>query len=979
MLIDEITMHTIHVTLEKIRAGIYTKIGELDVECFKSKEPLPYGKRTEGEHLKLSRGDKWGDLFDCAWFHFYGAVPETAKGKRVVLQLDVSGEGLIVDENGDPVRAITVVEQPFDSRIGLAGKRVVDFCDCALGGETVDFWMDAGCNCLFGSLRNDGTLVQADICLIDEKRRELFYDMQVLINLLTCLDEKQARYRSVYKALCECKSILVNFTPEEIERADALLKTELNKKGGTPTLTLNAIGHSHLDLAWLWPIRETIRKGARTFSTVLTLMDKYPDFKFGASQPQLYAWIKEYYPALYERVREKIKEGRWEVQGCMWVEADMNLIGGESMVRQIIYGKGFFKKEFGIDVKHLWMPDVFGYSAALPQILKKSGCKYFMTQKLSWNLYNKFPYYSFIWQGIDSSEVLAHMLPEETYNSPLAPESVYKAEKNYNEAGDCDEALVLYGIGDGGGGPGPEHLERAKRLTNLAGLCPVKQGFAEPFFERLEKNRGKLNRWCGELYFERHQGTFTTQARNKKYNRQAEILLRELEFALILSGEKYPAEELEKIWKEVLLYQFHDIIPGSSIKRVYDESCARYEILLKRINELIENCYSNLSNGLTAFNSLSWEREVLIENDGKYYIEKIPSMGFCNVKNRIGSFKVKAGKGSIENQFIKVKFNKNGSICEIIDKTAERQILSQNSNVYSVYQETNADCWDIDVDYANKKIGEFKLVSQEFFVRKAYAICEQEYEYNASKLKVTLSLAHNAKRVEVFVDADWHENCSMLRTAVNTNIVTDHATFEIQYGKISRANNNNTTWQKAQFEVSAHKWVDLSEADYGVSLLNDCKYGYKVKGSTIDINLLRSQNYPGVDADRGTHTFKYAIYLHNGNDYTGNVVKEAYDFNYPVRLVQGHGNIKNEFGSIFSISEGAVIETVKKAEDGNDIILRIYEPNGASVKVKLQTNRVFSNAYECDLLENIISELHINDSVDFNLKPFEIFTLRLKK
>jgi len=477
----------IEAAYNEIKNRIYTKAADLEVECYKTAEPVSFEQRKTGEHMTLKTGDKWGDLWDCAWFHFKGTVPNSAAGQKLVLLIDVSGEGCIVNDKGEPVRGLTVVEQPFDGRIGLAGKRSYDFCSRAEGGELIDIWMDAGLNCLFGTLKNNGTLIQSEIAAVNVEMRELFYDFQTLYNLMTSLDEASARFNKLLFTLYEVSLLLTRFDEKEVSAAREILAKELNKKGGDPSLTFTAIGHSHLDLAWLWPIRETIRKGARTFSTVLDLMDKYPDYVFGASQPQLYEWMKDHYPALYQRVKQKVKEGRWEIQGCMWVEADMNLIGGEAMVRQILYGKRFFKDEFGVEIKHLWMPDVFGYSGALPQILKKSGCDYFMTQKLSWNEHNKFPHQTFMWEGIDKTKILAHMLPEETYNSAMCPSAIKFSEKNYLDSGVCDEALILFGIGDGGGGPGPEHLERAKRMKNIDGLCPVNQGLPICFSSVLKR------------------------------------------------------------------------------------------------------------------------------------------------------------------------------------------------------------------------------------------------------------------------------------------------------------------------------------------------------------------------------------------------------------------------------------------------------------------------------------------------------------
>lgn len=978
--LKEKQVRTIEQTARQLKDRSYQKAEELTITCYKTKEPVSFEERESGEKQVLKKGEKWGDLFDCGWFHFTGIIPEKCKGRKTVLLIDISGEGLIVDKDGNPVRGITNVATEFSFAGG--GKRVYCLEDNLQGGEVIDIWMDAGCNDLFGRLKNDGKILEADIAIQNTKVRKLFYDYSVLYELLMCLPKDSARYNQILFKLHEASLQLRYYEEAEIDAALEVTGKLLEKTGGDCGLSFTAVGHSHLDLAWLWPIRETIRKGARTFSNTLHYMEQYPDYKFGASQAQLYAWMKEYYPALYERVKEKIKEGKWEVQGCMWVEADTNLSGGEALVRQILYGKRFFKEEFGVDVKNLWLPDVFGYTGSLPQLLKKSGCDYFMTQKLSWSEHNKFPHQTFLWEGIDGTEVFTHMLPEETYNSSLSPRQVKFAETNYIDSGICDEALILFGVGDGGGGPGSLHLEYASRMKNLNGLCPVNMDFAQPLFERLEEStRGRLKKWVGELYLEKHQGTYTTQAKNKWYNRKMEFALRELEFALVLSNhlEDYPKEQLDEIWKEVLLYQFHDIIPGSSIKRVYDESLARYEILLNKVQEMTERCYKEISAdaALTAFNSLAWERTEIVEQEGELYQMNIPPLGFTKGREPVHEVLTNVGENYLENNYLRAVFNKEGALISLYDKAAERESLSGASNLYNVYEDLNGDCWDIAIEYTDRKPEYFVLESQKFFVKGAYATCEQRYTYGQSQILVSIQLGHESKRLEFELEADWKENLKMLRTSFETDIFAKEASYEIQFGQIKRPNNENTLWQKAQFEVCAHKWVDLSEADYGIALINDCKYGYRVQGKTMDMNLLRSQNYPGENADRGTHHVRYALYPHSGNERTGQVHKQAYEFNVPVIFQRGEGS-NTAAGQMICGGENIVIEAVKKAEDGNSCILRLYEPYGATVNTSLQFNKKYAAISKCNLMEEEEETVGSGDSISLKVKPFEIVTLKLE-
>ncbi len=461
-------------------------------------------------------------------------------------------------------------------------------------------------------------------------------------DLLPLLPPDSARAAEIREALAAARGALHKFSAAEAERARALLAPALGKRGDDAGVTVSAVGHAHIDLAWLWPLRETVRKSARTFATALALMERYPDYVFGASQPQQYDWVKRHHPGLYARIKERVAEGRWEPQGAMWVEADLNLTGGEALVRQILYGKRFFRDEFGVEPACLWEPDVFGCSGAVPQLLAKSGVEFFMTQKLSWNWVTRHPHHTFWWEGIDGSKVLAHFPPEDTYNSSAAPRAVHKAATSFLEKSVSDRVLLLFGIGDGGGGPGEEHLEFLAREKNLAGLAPVVQEPSHAFFRHIAKDAARYPTWRGELYLERHQGTYTTQARSKRYNRKLELALRELEFASAmaaeLAGHVYPHARLEEIWKEVLLYQFHDILPGSSIARVYDESLARYAALAAEIAELTAAADATLLGAIgrgaavrpvTVLNSLSWQRDEWLRLGAGWVRASVPPLGYA--------------------------------------------------------------------------------------------------------------------------------------------------------------------------------------------------------------------------------------------------------------------------------------------------------------------------------------------------------------
>ncbi|NOZ60707.1 MAG: alpha-mannosidase [Calditrichaeota bacterium] len=1009
------TVNQLDQILEQIREKMYTEIAPLEIRGWRSKEPLPYAQRSEGEEEVFRLGDKWGDLFDCAWFHFTGRVPASAAGEKIVLLLDVNGEMCIFDENGVPVRGLTNVSSGFDDRLGGPGKRVLQFSERANGGEIVAVWADAACNDLFGFVKENGTIKQAAIAVCNDEARALFYDFEVLLDLMKVTPEDSARRQRILRALNLAANIFAAGDENYLTRARAELSGELLKKGGDPSLKISAVGHAHLDLAWLWPVRETIRKGARTFSTALELMERYPDYIYGASQPQLYEWMKIHYPTLYEKIKQKVAAGRIEPLGASWVEFDTNLPGGEAIVRQLLFGKKFFKAEFGVEIDHLWQPDVFGYTAALPQILEKAGVHYFMTQKLSWSLINVFPHHSFIWEGIDGTSVLTHMLPEETYNSQASPFAIKKIEKNYKDKDVSEEALLVFGIGDGGGGPGAEHLERLQRMKNLAGLPTVTQRRAQDFFASWKKDAANFARWVGELYLERHQGTFTTNARNKWYNRKMEIALREAEWACSLArkvvGGEYPQEKLEKIWKETLLYQFHDILPGSSIKRVYDESLARYEKLLEETRKITEEAYRSLAKKVNAggsvkaaviFNSLSWQRTEWVKFGNNWRQVTVPALGYI-VEDFSGgaaiSDEVNLSENSIENDLLRLRFAEDGTIDSIFDKEFGREIVPENeqANQLLLYHD-DGDAWDIPLNYRDIPPRKMQLEKSEMAVDGPKVSLKQLFRLGNSTLEQEIVLFEGSRRIDFKTKLNWREIKSMLRVQFPVNVHAEEAAYEIQFGHYFRPTHQNTSWDLAKDEVPAQKWADLSQDDYGVALLNDSKYGYRVKGNVLELNLLRSVPYPGqavvkdedvkpgeahhAYTDQREHEFVYSLFPHPGNHRTGGVNKAAYGLNVPLQIFAAeneNGDLTGQ-NSFFELdSPDVIIEAVKKAEDDAGTILRLCEAENQNERVKLKIALPFEKIFETDLTENVIREISASDEgiVEIDFQPFEIKTLKI--
>lgn len=967
---------------------VYHPLSELTVEAWITPEPVPFAERESGTHQTLKVGDKWGKLWDCAWFHFTGTVPSEAAGENVVLLLDINGEGLVVNAEGNPVQGLTGVRSGFDYSLGRPGKRVLPFKAPAKGGELVDVWVDAGNNDLFGGLPDGGALAEASVAVRRDDIQALCFDFEVLRELLEYLPRTKARAARVLSALYDAVLVLPQRgipSAEEVAAARAVLASELARRGGDPALTVSALGHAHIDLAWLWPIRETIRKGARTFATALRMMERYPDYVFGASQPQLYQWIKDQYPDLYAQIKARVAEGRWEVQGAMWVEPDANIPSGEALVRQILYGKRFFRDEFGINVTNLWMPDVFGYSGSLPQILRAAGLTTFMTQKLSWSEVNTFPHHTFHWEGIDGSRVLVHMPPEGTYNSSAAPRAIARAEENFLDKAVSDRVLVLFGIGDGGGGPGEEHLERLAREHDLQGLAPVVQEPSKVFFDRLQENSVKYPVWRGELYLEKHQGTLTTQGRNKRGNRKLEFALRELELsasrAWLTSKTPYPQDALERIWKEMLLLQFHDILPGSSITRVYDESLPRYAALMAEVQELTaaaDAAMLGVGDTPIVLNSLSWDRAEWLKAGDAWRLAQVPALGSALLPELANSIPtVLASANLLENEALRVTFSENGDLISVYDKAAGREALRSGEigNTLAVYEDFG-DAWDFASDYAAAPPAHFALTSAEAYVDGPKAILKQTRTFGASTLTQEISLTAGSRRLEFQTHVDWQEDNRMLRTAFPVAVNTDVARCEIQFGSIARPTTRNTTWEAAKYEVCGHKWVDMSETNYGVALLNDCKYGHSVQDGALALTLLRSPSGPDPVADRATHEFSYALLPHAGDSAAGNVVREAYALNVPLRVSTGASPVP----SLLSVNtENVIVDTVKKAEDDDALIVRLYEAHGTAAFVNVNFGFNPRAVSRVDLMEENPQPVTMQGATAIlGFTPFEIITLRVE-
>ena len=949
-------------SLNQLKKRIYTKICPLEVEYSRSEEPISFSKKDQLHYKNLSIGESWGKLFDCAWFHLHGKIDELKND--IYLALDISGEALLYDKNGNPLKGFTNGSSAFDRSLSEPGKCYYNITNL-FENKNIDLYLDAGCNDLFGNICDNGSLLYADLVNKNLEIEKLYYDFETIINLFFTLDRNDKERNNILEILLEVKNNIIYENKNWINNSINLLnKIFLLKNNNTHQVI--AIGHSHLDLAWLWPIRETKRKALRTISNVIFLLEKYPDFSFAISQPQQLQWIKENSIELFNKIKYYESIGRIELVGGMWVEPDTNTPGEESLVRQCLYGQNFYMKEFNHRVHNLWLPDVFGYTGALPQIIKKSDMDSFLTIKLSWSLINKFPYHNFLWEGIDNSKVFVHLPPEGTYNSGITPISLQNVQENITES-NINKSLVLYGIGDGGGGPGEEHIERIHREKNLYSLPRVKTNRVDNFFDYLKKQ--ELNTYHGELYLENHQGTYTSQSKNKWWNNFIESKLKVVEILLV--NNNINTNILEDYWKEVLLYQFHDILPGSSIKRVYDESLKKYE----NINNELDNILKNISpyihhqyhEGDYILNTSKDYIHKTIKDNDKYYLLKIApfSSKIINKQENI-NYNILTNNDILKTKDLKIKLSPNGYFSSII--LGNKELVINKANVLRIFKDFG-DAWNILDHYRNQDEVLLNLISQEIREYNDIYVIKQNYRYENSSINQEIIINKETSLIDVNLDINWNSLNKMLRCVSDFDIKTDIATADIQFGHLERSRLNDNSINKAKFEVCAQKWMDISSLEYGVSIISPAKHGYYIKNNTLDLNLLRSTNYPCINGDIGHHNINYSFYIHKGNSLlkTDIIAEEKNTY-----LIYSSKEIP--FNPIINIDDEINISTIKTSENNDGTIVRLYNRTNKEKEVILNINNKFKQLYETNLLEDIIKEI----SKEITFKPFEIKTILLK-
>lgn len=954
-------------------------------------EPVPFAEACQQNYSAQDVGVPWGRPWGTTWFRVNGEVPATwAASARVDLVVDLGfsdaapgfqAEGLVWTPDGTILKGLHPRSRdvPLDAR---PGERVDVFIEAASNPDVGGGWtyaptplgdpVTAGIEPLY---RFGGAWAG----LVDEEVFALERDWWTLTDLMRSLPTGSTRRAQLLRAM---EAAADSIDPDDVagtaKRARGRLAPVLSASPGSAVHRIAAVGHAHIDSAWLWPVRETIRKCARTFANALDLMERDPDFVFAASSAQQYAWIKERYPELFARIRARVQEGRWVPVGGMWVEPDTNMPGGESLVRQFVVGKQFFLAEFGIDSDDVWLPDSFGYSAALPQIAAGVGARTFLTQKTSKNETNRIPHSTFLWEGIDGTRLLAHLPPVDTYHSDLSAADLARSEDQNAERGLFDVTLVPFGFGDGGGGPNVEMIEVARRKNSLDGSPRVEFRRPSEFFAEANAIAGELEVWSGELYLELHRGTYTSQARTKLGNRRSEHLLREAELwaatAAVRVGAEYPADTLRRAWETVLLGQFHDILCGAGITWVHREAERWYEQVEASLEATIRGSIVALGGAGES------PRTMIAYNASPFVVDGVPPLGAAEPTRSGGGTSVVAGSDAVlTSPWLVARFDMGGGLVSLIDRSSGRELVPEGAegNALEMLRDTPAqfDAWDIDVDYRRTP----PVLSGRASVGVEDGKLLVERTIGSSTVRQRISLAADRPALEFETRVDWHERQKMLKLGFPLAIHTEQALSEIQFGHIRRPVHENTTWDAARFEVSGHRWTHVAETASGVTIANDRTYGRDIRLNrgasggrhvTVRETLLRSATFPDPRADEGEHVFRHSIVV--GSLLDG--IAEGYRVNLPQRRSQG---VAAQPLVTVAGAEGVLIEAVKLADDGSgDVIVRLYEALGRAAEAWLQPGFTCTRASRCDLLERSLPDQPA-EPLQLSLRAFELTTIRL--
>ncbi|MBN2796924.1 MAG: alpha-mannosidase [Clostridia bacterium] len=1013
--------------LEGIRVTKWLSIDEIFYKKGDFKTPQ-LAEESDSPYLTFDVEGRWGNKEDRYFFKSEFQVEESHADTCLVLKvitgkekewdalnpqflLFVDGEmkqGLDVNHNEILLRKRSVLNEKITFHLhGFAGMQ----------GQPVGLIMSVG--------------------ILNESLEQLIYDLKVPYDGACLLDPNAPEYVYLVKHLTKAINLIYTFDMEgalfnaSVENARNYLKTTIYSHEALKKTLLHEellpqvslIGHTHIDVAWLWTLKQTREKVVRSFSTVLDLMTQYPEYQFMASQPVLLSFIEEDYPDLFERIQEQVKNNRFEIEGGMWLEADCNLSSGESLIRHILYGKAYMDEKFNVKSEILWLPDVFGYSAALPQILKQCGIHTFVTTKISWNEFNKMPYDTFMWEGLDKTEILTYFITmmdyknvekgsfKTVYEGSVDANHIKGAWARYQQKHLNTDIMVSYGYGDGGGGPTKQMIEQGKRLSHyIPGLPTVKFDQLKSYFKKLHEKGINWPKWTGELYLEYHRGTLTTMALNKWYNRKSEFLYLNLEFLSVL-GFHYGLHDygdiIQKGWKTILLNQFHDIIPGTSIEEVYKESHRQYETILMKGKALKEKLISGISSKqipsgkdlllyvvnyshvtkeqIICFDSaIAYDIEGMdIQRDGEkhYFVDTLPSKGYKTypLKPARDHHQEPVKTYDFKNDLYEITFNEKGHIESFLDLKQNRQLADKPMNVLKVYEDRphNWDAWDINHYYTEKSITVDSLKSFEVIQEGLiFTKIRLTYSFQKSTFKQEIKLYKHKCLIEFNLEIDWYEDHLLLKVDFPTSLSANTAQYDTQFGYVERPTTRNHSWESAKFEVCGHKWATLREDNYGVALLNDSKYGYDILDKKISLSLLRSSTFPNPNADRGKHQFKYAFMVYDGN--LNRVSDEGYSLNNPPESILKKGECHESYSYCECASESVVIETIKPSENRDGVIIRVYQNAQKIDETYLKLNFSFVSVYEVTVDEKIIKEITPSDQkINFVIGGFEIKTFKV--
>ncbi|MDX6245688.1 MAG: alpha-mannosidase [Frankiales bacterium] len=1029
---------------ERLRPALYAHHEPMTVEAWVVPgEPVPVHEALAAVYAPMSIGDAWGKPWSTTWMRLRGTVPQAWAGQRVEVVVDLGfsssipgfqAEALAYTLDGVPIKGIA----PRNSYVPVSRS--------AAGGEPVQLLLEAAANpTVLTSISEDGrqvgdfrptglgeretageaplyVLSQAALAVLDETVWHLVLDVEVLAGVMGALSSADPRRYEILRALERMLDDLdLHNVAETAAGARKHLAEVLAKPANASAHRISAVGHAHIDSAWLWPIRETKRKCARTFANVTALAEDYPELVFACSQAQQYAWVKEQHPAIFDRIKQAVAGGQWAPVGGMWVESDANLPGGEALARQLVHGKRFFRDELAYDTPEVWLPDSFGYSAAFPQIARLAGARWFLTQKLSWNQTNRLPHHTFWWEGIDGTRVFTHFPPVDTYNAQLTGAELAHASANYADKGGGTRSLVPFGFGDGGGGPTREMLERARRVADLEGSPRVQVESPSVFFAAAEAEYANAPVWSGELYLESHRATYTTQSTTKAGNRRSEHLLREAELycaaATVHGGAVYPYERLDALWKVVLLHQFHDILPGSSIGWVHREAAVAYAQVASELEGLIVSAIGGVGgppDQATALNAGPVARaevavlpaglpvgnaatQQLRSGDVAAWLEA-PALGSAAIVRRQPPGAVSVAEQPdgwvLDNGLVRVEIDTRGLVTSVVDLRVGRDLLSTGrpANLLQLHPDhpNNWDAWDIDGHYRRAQTdldsAESVYVSDRGPLLASVVV---ERAFGASTVRQTVTLAAGSARVDFVADVDWHETEKVLKVAFPLDVHAERSAAEIQYGHVFRPTHTNTSWDAARFEVCAHRWIHVAEANYGVGVVNAATYGHDVTRTTrpaggttttVRLTLLRAPQFPQPRTDEGLHRFQYGLVV--GADLV-ETMTHGYAVNLPLRSATAA-----PLEPLVAVdSERVVVEAVKLADDrSGDVIVRLYEAAGSHAHATVRFGFPSGEAWVTDLLEDPLLARELAPGIEcgegwarLSLRPFQVVTLRISR